>query len=246
MAGIEEEEEEERVAEGGDPPPLSIANRHVTTICVSKHSSRPVNVSNCSNSFVYVLTSVERVSISECQGCTLFVAESQTVIVSMCSDLSVTAVASSVEVSQSDAIRLFLHTKRSPIIGQNATRVVVAPFNAVFAGRIPEFASAWNHPRAERGSSCSIMDPADFVPFVIPFGPQPQGIAAPMPPSYQRALADREQVAEKRRQTLLDFCRRVPGCADQMQSRIATEFRSYLAQLKAGQQLSTLSRTENF
>jgi hypothetical protein len=223
---------------------LVIENRKAATVCVSTDKYESIKIFNCSRSFIYVMQPVTSIEITRCKKSTIFISKSTSVTVSLSARVSITAFASSIAVVQSQSTVLFVYASTPPSISDNSRGIQLAPYNAIGSTISPTGPSWWNRPTIEIGSECSLLDPSEFLPLVLPFGDEPDGIAAPLPPSYARALAIRQRTASDRREVILEFCRKVPSCALKIQDRISDEFKRFLSASISGALIHQLDQLE--
>lgn len=157
---------------------------------------REVRITNCAESFIYLLESLGRVSLVGCRDCTLFVGSCVSVSLIGCQRVCVHAIARVCRVTNCFDTHVYLCTNRNPQIVGDCRGIVFAPYNAVypFAKRdleavgIDPKRNSWNRffrPSIRTGSSSgsggpdaqdsdlsptvvSVLPPAKFLPFAVP------------------------------------------------------------------------------
>ena len=227
-----------------DTKQLILDGRNGITACISSTKYENVEIKGCNKCFIYVMKAMEAVHIRHSTDCTVFICQASVTSVSFCNSVVVTAYTGKIEVSKSQEIDLYLYTSTAPIIREGSFKIRLAPYNAAVKSIVPTKANLWNRPNVQSGASYAILDPSDFLPMAVPFGEEPEGICAQLPLAYRKALAWREQVAEERRQLVLEFCKKVPCCAASIQERISSAFKQHLATTRNGEQLRQLQSAE--
>ena len=228
-------------SEGGE---LVLENKSGLTVCVSSETYKSVEITGCTKCFIYIMRPMGAVHVRHCTECTVFVCQTDVASVSFCQDCIITEYVGKIQISKSQSVDLYLFTGSPPIISEGSFKIRLAPYNAVVRSIVPSGLNLWNQPVLQSGATFSLLDPPDFLPLVVPFGDEPEGILAPLPPAYRKALAWREQVAEERRQLVLEFCRKVPSFAGSLQERISSAFKQHLASTRDGEQLKQLQSVE--
>ena len=223
---------------------LVLENRNGVTVCVSSDQNGSVEIRGCTKCFIYLMRPMGAVHIRHSTECTVFVCQADVSSVSFCQNCSITAYVGKIEVSKCHDVDLYLYVGSPPVISEGSFKIRVGPYNAAVKSIVPSGLNLWNHPVVQSGATFTLVEPTDFLPLVVPFGEEPEGILASLPPSYRKALAWREQVAEERRQLVLEFCKKVPSFADSLQERISTAFKQHLASTRDGEQLRQLQTAE--
>lgn len=223
---------------------LGYKDRNSFTLCVTNTKATAIEFTNITNSYIYIMQPMDAVLIKHCTGTTFFICKSDVITVDFTGSSSITAYTSNIQITKSQDLTLYLYVSNQPVISEGSCRIQLAPYNAVAKCIIPQGANMWNRPLTQSGASSSLLDPNMFLPLVVPFGDQPDGILCDLPVSYKRAYLWREKVAEERRQLVLDFCNKAPKCADIIQQRIAEAFQKDLAETKRLDQMNQLQRAE--
>lgn len=222
---------------------LVLEKRTNQTICVSGEYES-VEIDGCTGCFIYIMKEMDAVHVRHTSETTIFICKAQISSATYCNSVRITAYAENISVSKCQDLDLFLYVANPPVLSDGSFKIRLGPYNAAVKSVVPRGQNSWNTPICQTGATFSLIDPSDFLPFVIPFGEEPEGILSPLPPSYAKALAWREQIAEERRQLVLDFCKKVPSCADAIQERISAAFKEHLASSRHGDQLKQLQETE--
>lgn len=223
---------------------LSITGKDSCSICVCQTEETSLEISNCTKSFIYVMKPMETIIIKHCTETTVFVFQANLISIDFCENLTMTSYTGNLQISKSHDLFLYLYVTNQPIISGGSFKVQLAPYNGVIKGLTIEGTNYWNRPLLQSGASSSLLDPTGFLPFVVPFGDEPNGIAAPLPQAYKKALAYREKIAEERRQLILEFFRKSPDAGSCLQKQISDQFQKYLSESKSGEQLQQLNNVE--
>ena len=223
---------------------FNITGKDSTSICVCKTEEKALEISNCTKSFIYLMKPMETIIVKHCSDITIFIWQANLVTFDFCENIKVTSYSNNLQISKSHDLTLYLYVTNQPIITEGSFKIELAPYNGVVKGLSIEGTNYWNRPLLQAGASSSLLDPSEFLPFVVPFGEEPNGIAAKLPLSYKKALAWREKVAEERRQLVLEFFKKAPNYAANLQKQISDQFQKYLSESKSGEQLQQLRNVE--
>ena len=224
---------------------LCIQDKTDESFCIHQTSCTKISLANLVDCFVYCLKEFDSIEINSLKNCTIFIAKSSNVIVNNGSNIKLTCFSNEITISHTNQSTFYMFVLEKCLI-QNQSDVIIAPYNACFnsGNLVPVGENLWDKPIIEEGSTHKILEPTDFIPLVIPYGDEPQGILAPIPSSYTRSLQWREKVAEERRQLILQFCQRAPSYAKELQDKISASFKSrVLDDKEEGRQLRQLART---
>jgi Tubulin binding cofactor C len=162
---------------------------------------REVRISNCSESFIYLLCSLGRVSLIGCREVTLFVGSCISVSIIGCDRVRVHTIARVCRIANCFDTTVYICTNRRPqVVGDNRG-IVFAPYNAAYpyvqrdlaAVGVDPTCNKWNTfyrpmPRASGGFSTdeggdlsssivSVLPPQLFLPFGVPVLPD-EGISS--------------------------------------------------------------------
>jgi Tubulin binding cofactor C len=93
---------------------------------------REVRITNCSESYIYLLCSLGRVSLIACRECTLFVGSCVSVSLIGCDRVRVHAIARVCRLTNCFDTSIYLCTNRRPQIVGDCRRITLAPYNAAY------------------------------------------------------------------------------------------------------------------
>ena len=223
---------------------LFITGKDSTSVCICNTEACDLEISNCTKSYIYIMKPMQTIIVKHCVDVTIFVWKSNLFTLDFCENMRITAYVNNLQVSKCHDMVLYLYVTNQPIITEGSFKIQLAPYNGAVKGLTFEGQNYWNRPLLQAGASSSLLDPSEFLPFVLPFGEEPNGIAAKLPISYKKALAWREKVAEERRQLVLAFCKKSPELAASLQKQISDQFQKYLAESKSGEQLQQLKNIQ--
>ena len=224
---------------------LLLDDKRDESFCIKDTEKNIAVISNSVDCFFYFLKEFQTIEINNVNNSTVFIAKSAEIRVSNCEGLKLTCYSEKIDISKAIQSTFYLYISNNAFI-HGQSNVTIAPYNACFNSDVlvPNGDNLWEKPNVEEGSIFAIMEPTEFIPFVIPYGEEPKGILAPLPSSYTRSLQWREKVAEERRQLILQFCKRAPSYAKELQEKIYSAFRERVLEDKEeGRQMKQLSKT---
>ena len=223
---------------------LEIKEKIDKTICVKDAEVNEIEISKLEKCFVYVLKEIPKIKIENCSETTIFIAKTNEVTIENSKSLDIICFTETLEAVSTKETKIFTFATKEVFIKKESS-VILAPYNCcVYAKEsiIPSGINVWDKPRVEEGSSFALMEPSEFNSFVVPFGDEPKGILAPLPAAYSRALQWRERVVEERRQLVMEFCKRAPSYAKEIQDKISNAFKKQvLDDEEEGRQVRQLS-----
>jgi len=219
---------------------LEIDKRSSLTICVSETNKQKIRATKCSNAFIYVLNRVQLVEIEECDDCAIFLCYSGEILMKNSRRSKISAYCGKISIRGCKNINLSLFSQTKPLISDHSSSVTISPFDAIFKGIVPEGKNFWDSPDITEDSAFQILPPEEFIPFVVPFGDEPDGICSPLPKDYLNALKTRQIAAEERKQIVLHFQQKHPVYSQRIQKKISSAFAESLNNSISGKQIQNL------
>jgi len=170
----------------------------------------PLVISDCSNSYLYVLANTKYATISGCRDCLVVVGATAAIVtIDNCENVNFVGCCGRITVSNTVDSILHLCTTTAPVLHGDCRNVQFAPFNTFYtrleadlqaAGLDPQ-KNEWDnlctaflpHDLTER--AINILPAQEFLPVAIPFGNLSPAAANPVPMAaqYVQALSQKQQ-----------------------------------------------------
>ncbi|XP_048210498.1 TBCC domain-containing protein 1-like [Perognathus longimembris pacificus] len=213
-----------------------------------------VRIHRCNESFIYLLSPLRSVTIEKCRNSTFVLGPVETSLhLHGCDNVKVIAVCHRLSISSTTDCVLHLLTPSCPLILSGNQRVTFAPFHAHYPmledhmartglATVPNY---WDNPmivcRENSSSIFRLLPPCEFYVFIIPFEMEGDTTEIPggLPPAYQKALAQREQMIQIWQKTVKE-ARLTKDQRKQFQILVENKFYEWLVNTGHRQQLDSL------
>merc|ERR1711865_273209 len=206
----------------------------------------PLVISDCSNSYIYVLAHTKYAAISGCRDCLVVIgATSAVVTIDNCENVNFVGCCGRITVSNTVDSILHLCTSTAPVLHGDCRNVQFAPFNTFYtrletdltAAGIDPQKNEWDnlgtgflpHDSSAAERAICILPAQDLMPVAIPFGSLSPASANPVPMAsqYVQALSQKQQAVME----LKDRIVQMPMADDvrvQMHHIIQARFKEWL------------------